>query len=795
MNSSHCSHTDLRQSIHDFVVAGRSDELTEEMWADFEQRLRESDDACRLYADYAGISAILPSVLSSMPDEGSLSPDVFPLGQQGAAVLFAPGLLAGAWHGTVNYFSSGWPVAYLIATMAVGIGLWIGSLVPAFHPQQIAKRSSSTPRIESAPERRRELVGRVTAMADCRWASDAVPLPVNDGVPVGREIKLESGLMEITYDSGAKVILQGPATYEVESADGGYLSVGKLTAKVDKGSGMRDKSSDIPHPSALIPHPLFVVRTPTATITDLGTEFGVEVGKAGDCDVRVFDGEVQIASSLGGNDAAASRRLTAGQIVRIDRSGIRPVPASELRSFAVVRKGFLPRGFCYDFDCRIKEGLVLKGGAFVCIDPRLGPTQRLRLMQNGPWQQQGAAWCATKHAVAKGFSTEFQFQFSFPEGLEREGLAFVLQNAAEGRDVTAGERGLAKNALNVVIGSDGNDDGSGDPSIVVRDGDKTLAMVDLKDRFGRASLGDSVIHTARIDYTPGSLNVRLNGVPVLENVRVDLAKLRNGSAMGADGKAWIGFTVHTEHAAENHDVLTWRFYPKTVNGSLLGLTPHKAAHASGVSSRSIHYHFANDAEGWTSLDLGNPPSGEPWRWSVGVAPPISNNIRDSATDAGVRGGGDKYVYPGVRSMEHPCPQDQPHSTRIFRSPEFQLAAAGDITLYLSAGVGGASAPPANGAGLQKASSSTGFLGVALRDVATGNYVASTRRTVRGGCGWEFRIMDLSQVDRSKTYTLDLIDACDGSWAWITLDEVVIPVKRASGRGDSRAASHDQDGGL
>ena len=40
--------------------------------------------------------------------------------------------------------------------------------------------------------------------------------------------------MEITYDTGAKVILQGPVTYVVESKDGGFLSLGKLTARVEK---------------------------------------------------------------------------------------------------------------------------------------------------------------------------------------------------------------------------------------------------------------------------------------------------------------------------------------------------------------------------------------------------------------------------------------------------------------------------------------------------------------------------------------------------------------------------------
>ena len=48
--------------------------------------------------------------------------------------------------------------------------------------------------------------------------------------------------MEIAYDSGATVILQGPCQYEIESARGGFLSLGKLTARVEKraeGGGRR----------------------------------------------------------------------------------------------------------------------------------------------------------------------------------------------------------------------------------------------------------------------------------------------------------------------------------------------------------------------------------------------------------------------------------------------------------------------------------------------------------------------------------------------------------------------------
>ena len=73
-------------------------------------------------------------------------------------------------------------------------------------------------------------------------------------VSLGDKFALASGLMEITYDTGAKVILQGPVTYEVESASGGFLSLGKLTARLEKkvASGQwpvaRERKSLIPNP-------------------------------------------------------------------------------------------------------------------------------------------------------------------------------------------------------------------------------------------------------------------------------------------------------------------------------------------------------------------------------------------------------------------------------------------------------------------------------------------------------------------------------------------------------------------
>ena len=46
-------------------------------------------------------------------------------------------------------------------------------------------------------------------MVDCRWANSH-DAPADSLVALGDKFALASGLMEITYDTGAKVILQGP---------------------------------------------------------------------------------------------------------------------------------------------------------------------------------------------------------------------------------------------------------------------------------------------------------------------------------------------------------------------------------------------------------------------------------------------------------------------------------------------------------------------------------------------------------------------------------------------------------
>ena len=191
--------------------------------------------------------------------------------------------------------------------MILGLGIVAAAVTYVSQPVQVASALPTVRKSGSVPE-----PGSRASAGSPAWST--ANGTGSSRVSLGQKFELASGLMEITYDTGAKVILQGPVTYEVE-ANGGYLAVGKLTGKLEKkvASGQSPVASEInksqipnpkslttdhrplttdSNPQSLIPNP-FVIRTPTATVTDLGTEFGVEVAKDGASVVHVLKGLVE----------------------------------------------------------------------------------------------------------------------------------------------------------------------------------------------------------------------------------------------------------------------------------------------------------------------------------------------------------------------------------------------------------------------------------------------------------------------------------------------------------------------
>ncbi len=203
----------------------------------------------------------------------------------------------------------GWLFSYAAATVLMGaaiLGAWLykvslDSEIARDQPP-LAQRASAEPKPEYA--------GRISGTADCHWA-DPQNAPHTTAVPLGDKYVLNSGLMEITYRTGARVILEGPCTYEVESANGGFLSLGKLTARVESAK------PEAANPKSQIPNAKFVVRTPTAIVTDLGTEFGIVVGKHGDVATHVLEGAVDLRVLPHGRSDGQSIRIGANQSVRL----------------------------------------------------------------------------------------------------------------------------------------------------------------------------------------------------------------------------------------------------------------------------------------------------------------------------------------------------------------------------------------------------------------------------------------------------------------------------------------------
>jgi len=393
------------EEMQQLVTASLAGRLSFEQGDRLEELIRQNIDACDLYLnlihqwslllDWAGVERNNDSVQAeSFPTLQSVETGRRSFAAEQTAIPAAPIYAASQdtrfgiiFHHAIGSFASDWVQAYLIGILLTGLGLLIGSWISVRHYTQVA---DSLP-VHGAPNKGTSLVkdiayvGRITGTVNVRWA-DSTTAAVTELVPLGRRYSLASGLMEISYDTGASVILQGPVTFEVNSRNGGFLSVGKLTARLEKkplvvngqrsekvasgqwpvsgkeGAGGRVRgaenaannqslvaseinpqipksqipnsaSSPAPRPPSLAP--VFAVQTPTAIITDLGTEFGVEVDRGGSTTSHVFRGEVEVrlAGVHGEQAIRLLRNESAMAVVEEDRQ-------PKLRRVAFKAEGF-----------------------------------------------------------------------------------------------------------------------------------------------------------------------------------------------------------------------------------------------------------------------------------------------------------------------------------------------------------------------------------------------------------------------------------------------------------------------
>ena len=129
---------------------------------------------------------------------------------------------------------------------------------------------------------RAEFVARITGEKDARWSPSAGSMARGAHLRRGQRIELDAGYAEITFDSGARVVLEGSASLEIASAWDATLRRGKLKA-------------DVP-PQAVG----FRVANRFVDVIDLGTEFTMIADGDRGAEVLVNKGEVEASPRSSG---------------------------------------------------------------------------------------------------------------------------------------------------------------------------------------------------------------------------------------------------------------------------------------------------------------------------------------------------------------------------------------------------------------------------------------------------------------------------------------------------------------
>lgn len=119
---------------------------------------------------------------------------------------------------------------------------------------------------------------RITGMVGVEWEDEAIPRHIDLDAAFNK-ISIKSGLVEVTYASGVRATLEGPAVFSVDGYESGTLKSGKLYTTVPPGAEG------------------FKVHYSGGTVEDLGTEFAMDVLPDGSTEVGVFLGKVKLHSS------------------------------------------------------------------------------------------------------------------------------------------------------------------------------------------------------------------------------------------------------------------------------------------------------------------------------------------------------------------------------------------------------------------------------------------------------------------------------------------------------------------
>jgi len=152
-------------------------------------------------------------------------------------------------------------------------------------------------------------VAMLTRTVDARWNSKTHPLRVGSALEPG-SLQLESGLAQIVFYSGARLVIEGPVELRLVSANEAVCVSGRVLAEV-------------PTPARG-----FRLRTGQLSVVDLGTSFGVNASQSR-TEVHVFKGKVELQPGKAGEQSLAE-----GQAAQVQGSELPQLMAANPEAFA-----------------------------------------------------------------------------------------------------------------------------------------------------------------------------------------------------------------------------------------------------------------------------------------------------------------------------------------------------------------------------------------------------------------------------------------------------------------------------
>jgi hypothetical protein len=171
-----------------------------------------------------------------------------------------------------------WAVALAACVALIGTGLW--------------SRRPAPPLDQGEPTSK--AVAMLNRTADAQWnqahAGPRLNAPLEPGL-----LRLEAGLAQVVFYSGARVVIEGPAELDLISQNEAFCRRGRIFVDVPaQARGFR-------------------VNTPHVTTVDMGTSFGLNVND-GESAVHVFKGKVSISSNT--HDFKQSLEAGSGALIQ-----------------------------------------------------------------------------------------------------------------------------------------------------------------------------------------------------------------------------------------------------------------------------------------------------------------------------------------------------------------------------------------------------------------------------------------------------------------------------------------------